>query len=183
MAKQTFRGSPLTAGGNLAVWQEMSFDERFDAFRDEPRERKRGELLAVRSREALNWHFHGALAKRRLWILTVQERGQIAAYSIFRRTDRRRHGLTRMRVVDYQSLSDEREPPMAMLAWALRLCREEGIHILEDLGCCMQGISAPNHRQLASWTSYYKTSDPELANRLSRPYAWQPSLFDGDSTL
>jgi len=183
LAKQTFCGSPLNAGRNLAVWQEMGFDERFDAFWDELRERKRGALLGVRSREALDWHFHSALAKRRLWILTIQERGQIAAYSIFCRKDSRSHGLTRMRVVDYQSLSNEREPLMAMLAWALQRCREEGIHILEDLGCCMEGIGAPNHRQLASWTSYFKASDQELTNHLNRPGAWRPSLFDGDSSL
>ena len=183
LAKQSFRGSPLDAGRNLAVWQELGFDERFDAFWDELRERKTGELLAVRSREALEWHFHGPLAKRRLWILTVQERGRIAAYSIFCRKDSRARGLTRMRVVDYQSLGDEREPLMAMLAWALRLCREEGIHVLEDLGCCLRSVNAPNRRRLTSWTSYYKAGDPWLADRLSRPGAWQPSLFDGDSSL
>jgi len=183
VAKQTFCGTPLDAGRKLAVWQEMGFDERFDTFWDELRERKPGELLAVRSREALEWHFHSALARRRLWILTVQERGEIAAYSIFCRKDSRLHGLTRMRFVDYQSLIDGPEPMMAMLAWALRLCREEGIHVLEDLGCCTQGINAPNHRELASWTSYYKTNDRALANRLNRPGTWRPTLFDGDSSL
>ena len=182
-AKELACGRRLAARSDLGVWQELAFDERFDDFWQRLRARRRDKLLAVRSREALEWHYRAALEQRRLWILTVLERGRIAAYSIFWRKDSRLHGLKRMRLVDFQSLGDERKTMPAMLAFALQLCREEGIDVLEDLGCCMEGIAAPNRRKLASWTSYYKTEDAELVERLAQPRAWRLTLFDGDSSL
>jgi hypothetical protein len=59
------------------------FDHRFDVFWEALRDRNPHLLLAVRSREVLEWHFRYALLKNQLWILTVNNSSGLAAYSIF----------------------------------------------------------------------------------------------------
>ena len=88
-----------------------------------------------------------------------------------------------MRLIDYQSLGDDREAVLAMLYRALEICRREGVHILEDVGCCLEGADVPRRRKLPSWLYYYKVNDAVLDERLKSPESWRPSLFDGDSSL
>ena len=54
--------------------------------------------------------------------------------------------------------------------------------MLEDVGCSLPGVRAPHQRTLPSWLFYYKAS-PALVQQLADPAVWQPSLFDGDSSL
>lgn len=161
------------------VTAERGFDERFDAFWSELRERKRELLLGVRSRAALAWHFRYPLERNQLYILTASQRDRLMAYSIFYRKDKADYGLKRVRLVDYQSLEDNPAILPSMLACMLKTCRKESIHMLEDVGCCLDGVSAPHRRDLPSWLYYYKAADPQLR----APGAWQPWLYDGDSSL
>ena len=41
----------------------------------------------------------------------------------------------------------------------------------------------PHRRQLPNWMYYYKAKERTLAEKLKNPAAWEPSLFDGDSSL
>lgn len=164
------------------------FDERFEVFWRELRKRNPQLLLSVRSREALQWHFEYALREERAWVVVAAESGRIKAYSIFYRNDNPAIGLKRMRLVDYQSLDDGAAALLPMLAWALKRCRKQRIHVLESVGfqpCASTFVRdhAPHKRQLPSWTYYYRARDKNLTEALGDRSVWSPSGFDGDVSL
>ena len=167
---------------NIDVRVEQSFDERFDVFWDALRARNQELLLSCRSREVLEWHFRFHLEREQAYILTVSEGNKLIAYSIFYRKDKDEYGLKRVRLVDYQSLEDGGESRAAMTEQMLRICRKQKIHMLEDVGCSLNG-TAPHKRELPSWLYYYKANRPQLVKELSDSACWRPFLFDGDSSL
>jgi hypothetical protein len=65
------------------------------------------------------------------------------------------------------------------MAWAAERFRRQGVHAVEVVGC----TAAPYRRRLPAWCFYYRTADPELAEHLQHPAAWDPSSFDGDASL
>ena len=166
----------------------IGFDRRFEIFWQELKTRLPHLLLAVRSREVLEWHFRYAIQKKDVWILTIANGSELIAYSIFCRQDNPRFGLERMRLVDFQTLEENSSLLLPMLSWVLQRCRSEGIDMLECIGPCPQQSVVfqnlrPRQRQLPSWMYFYNARDPELANSLEDPRAWNPYWFDGDSTL
>jgi hypothetical protein len=173
--------------GTAVEWCRR-FDERFDVFWETlSRERAEG-LLAVRSREILQWHFRHALDENKVWILTVRDRSDLAAYAIFLRQGNPKYGLERIRLIDFQALDGHRHTLAPMLAHALRQCRTEKVHMLEYIGVneeAEQALArlAPLHRTLPSWLYYYKAQDDALARELADTEAWSPTSFDGDSSL
>lgn len=163
------------------------FDDRFDDFWMELRARMPEVLLAVRTREALEWHFKYAFLKNRLWIATITDGSRLSAYAIFDRRDKLSLGFKRMRLVDFQSLNGGTELLFPILAWALEKCRAEGIHVLANIGRYLDEsgfVETASFRQkLPAWAFFYRTTDPLLAETLQRPSAWAPSLYDGDASL
>jgi hypothetical protein len=164
------------------------FDERFDAFWEELESRHSNLLIGVRTSAVLNWHFRRALLGSRLWIATIGEGTRLAAYAIFERKDNPRFGLSRMRLVDCQSLESGSDYLLALLAWAFQKCRQEGIHMLEIVGRWLHkgelaGAAAPYRRRLANWMYFYRANREDLADRLRDPSSWDPSLYDGDASL
>ncbi len=187
IAAGLFVGDRLQSGRirgsrDLEVRAEPHFDERFDAFWEELRQRKRLVLLGIRTRETLAWHFHFGLRRGDVWILTAHAKGRLVAYAIFDRKDKADYGLTRVRLVDYQSLVDGYDPLRSLVAGMIEICAKSGVQMLEDRGCAFAGELAPYRRKLPSWLYYYKAS-PALTQRLKDPAIWEPSLYDGDSTL
>ncbi len=170
------------------VVQAHGFDEAFDTFW-EALEGGSPALLAVRSREVLNWHFSAALERNQLWIFTVLGRGGIIqAYGIFEQRDEPQYHLKRMRLVDFQALNSHAGYEAAILRRALAVCRARGIHALEHVGCDLQETrvfdrAALHRRKLPAWSYCYLAPDPALASQLSNPAVWAPSCFDGDSSL
>lgn len=167
-----------------------SFDDRFESFWAALRQKKSNLLLGVRSREVLCWHFKFALQQDRAWIYTVQGRTGLTAYSVFLRSDYPPIGLTRMRLVDFQCLDPERAMQLltAMLHAAMNRCRKESIQMLELVGFTPEmeealERSSPHRRSLSSWLYCYKAANPQLAENLQDTVVWEPSLFDGDSSL
>jgi hypothetical protein len=163
-------------------------DGRFDIFWDALRKTKSHILMAVRTREMLEWHFKYALRKNKAWIVTVSKGSDLTAYGIFRRHDSPRFGLRRMRLVDFQTLDGNTAILIPMLAWAIKRCRREGIDMLECIGFrtdIENVISkiAPHERKLPSWLYFYKARDKSLAEILIHPNVWNPSQFDGDASL
>jgi hypothetical protein len=167
-----------------------SFDDRFDAFWASVRQKKPKILLAVRSREALQWHFKFALQQDAAWIYIVEGNSGLAAYSVFLRQDSLETGLKRVRLADFQCLEQGSAPELlaAMLQAALDRCRQEPIHMLELIGLTdeleqkLERLS-PHGRPLPTWMYYYKPNNPVLAESLKNAAVWEPSLFDGDSSL
>jgi len=174
--------------GDVEVKCVAAFDDRFDDFWADLKRMNPHVLLAVRSREVLEWHFKYALLDNQLWIATVVDKTRLAAYAIFGRQDSSAFGLTRMRLVDFQSLDGGTALLEPLLCWALRKCRNEGIHVLETVGRWLEKgdfieTVAPHRHKLDAWRFIYRANNSSLAATLRDPRTWAPSLFDGDAAL
>jgi hypothetical protein len=192
LAAATLLKERLTTKGVAASDVEVkacsAFDERFDEFWVDLHTRSPYLLLAVRTREVLEWHFKYALANHQLCILTVVDGGRIVAYAILDRRDRADIGLKRTRLVDFQSLDGGTGLLSPLLRWALRQCRHEGIHMLENVGRWLEqgevlDLMAPYRRRLPTWSYFYRANQPRLTESLRNRCAWAPSVFDGDASL
>jgi amino acid adenylation domain-containing protein len=164
------------------------FDDRFDVFWDRFRKSSSGRLLATRTRDVLEWHFKHAFSRGKVWIVTVADGADLAAYGIFYRQDNPEFGLKRMRLVDFQTLQGRTELLKPILYAALRRCQREGVHMLEAIGFSSEkrrliDSMRPHSRKLASWRFFYKANDKRLADKLTDAQAWDPTGFDGDSSL
>ena len=177
-------------GSKVSVIPCAGFDDRFDEFWVAMKKKKASLLLAVRTREVLEWHFKHALAQDAAWIYTVEGNAGLAAYSVFLRQDQPELGLTRVRLADFKYLDEESGPSLltAMLQVAIERCRRECIHMLELIGLNpilekeTERLS-PYRRDLPSWLYFYKAKSSDLAEKLKNAAVWEPSLFDGDSSL
>ena len=173
---------------DVEVKPVTGFDDRFDDFWTDLKRMNPHVLLAVRTREVLEWHFKYALLDNRLWIATVADNTRLVAYAIFVRQDSSTFGFTRMRLADFQSLDGSTALLEPLLCWALRKCRNEGIHVLQIVGRWLEKgefieTVAPHRRKLDAWRFIYRANNPSLEATLRDPRTWAPSLFDGDATL
>ena len=171
----------------LVVEYCTAFDEGFDEFWEGLRTDYPDLLLAVRTREVLQWHFAYAILQNRLWIWRVKQDSRIAAYAVFLKTENPKSGITRVSLVDFQALKANTGLVMPMLAAALERCRKERVHLLENVGLSFgkSGINkfAPYQRRDWWWTYFYKARDKDLSDMLNSPRAWAPSLYDGDASI
>jgi len=184
--KDRFTAKPIPRL-DIEVSLAHDFDQRFDRFWERLRERS-STLLAVRSREVLKWHFGALLETDKIWVLTAGSADDIEAYAIFQRRDEPQYSLKRMRMVDFQACECHDRYCAALMRRAYDECRAQGIHVLEQVGCNLEKTkvfeqAAAYRRKLPSWSSFYLSKNAELAAHLSRPDAWAPSSYDGDSSL
>lgn len=181
--------APRLRDDSVEVTICSGFDDRFDEFWAGLQSGNPHLLLAVRSREVLEWHFRYALRNNRLWIAAAVVDGpRLAAFAIFDRKDNPRIGLKRARLVDYRSLDGSTTLLPPLLSWAVRKCRDEGIHTLENTGRWLEQEEfiariAPYRRKLSTWTYFYRACNPGLTESLRDRRAWAPSLFDGNASL
>ncbi|MGH6840674.1 MAG: hypothetical protein ACREDV_01050 [Methylocella sp.] len=173
---------------DVEVQISAGFDDRFDGFWEDLAKNNPRRLLAVRTREMLEWHFRYSLEKNRLWIVTVVDGARLAAYACFEKNDQDPMHLKTVRLVDFQSLDGSTDLLLPMLYWALRKCRNEGIHLLQNFGRWLEkgelmDTVAPYRRRLSNWSFFYRAHNPSLAQSLQDRQAWSPSLFDGDASL
>ena len=176
------------SGLDVDVRSCEGFDDRFDDFWEDLKRKNPHSLLAVRSREVLDWHFKYPLLNHRLWIATAVDGARLAGYAIFDRRDNPKIGLKRMRLVDFQSLDETAGLLWPMLSWAHRRCRDEGIQMLESVGGWLEkgdliDTRASHRRKLSTWTYIYRANSPSLANSLRNRRAWSPTLFDASASL
>jgi hypothetical protein len=177
-----------THGSRFRVEVCSDFDHRFDDFWKELETQNENVMLAVRSRETLEWHFRHSLVKGRVWMLVARDGARLGAYAICKRQDNPAHRLKRLRVVDFQALRGFEGALPSFLAYALKICRNQGVHVLESVGGWLTRpglpeIHAPYRRKLTSWAYYYKSKNEGLREALKDPSVWAPSLFDGDASL
>jgi hypothetical protein len=172
--------------GELGICSQ--FDERFDSFWDELKRAYPERLLMSRSSEDLQWHFKYALAEKRVWITTFDQNSRLLAYAIFLRQDKPDIQLKRVRLIDFQALNGDHQLLAPMLAWAVRRCQQEGIHMLEafslrpDKQAVIDGL-APQRRRLPAWLYFYMATSKGLAQELEDPNVWDPCQYDGDGSL
>ncbi len=161
------------------------FDARFDRFWDELQNENRSTLLAVRTREALAWHFGPALKTGDAWIVTASEGDRLVAYAILDRQDHPALDLKRIRFVDFQALDGFDSLLRPALGRLVGYFRRAGAHVIENTGCWLdrRGAAAPYSRAMKSWAFYYKARDPNLARQLKDLRVWAPSSFDGDASI
>ena len=165
-----------------------SFDERFDRFWEELESRNPRLLLSVRNRQTLLWHFKYALEQNRIWILTASDGPRLLAYAILQRQDARSVDLTRMLLIDFQSLDKDQDLTSAMFSYVLERCRRERIHVLENVGCWLEKRQplvhrAPHRRALGNWCYLYQAANQELSSALQSADSWYPTQYDADASL
>jgi len=183
-----FKAVHKDVGSSFPQIEECSqFDSRFDEFWERLKQDRSETLLAVRTRDTLEWHFRDQLALRQLWILTACKESRILAVAILDRRDRA-GGLKCVRLVDFQTLRGWEKMLLPFLARALEKCRSEGIHFLEVTGCWLDRtglprVVPPHYHRLPSWILYYKALNQELSSALQEPTAWAPSSYDGDASV
>lgn len=165
------------------------FDDRFDDAWMDLCQRSPNRLLGVRTCEVLRWHFGDGLRRGDVWVPVIADGRGIAAYAIFDRRDNPDFGLHRVRLVDFQCRASDGDAMFgALLGWALRRCRETGVHMLENVGGWLEKgefieTYVPYRRKLPAWSYVYRASDAALAENLKNRSAWRPSLFDGNASL
>lgn len=164
------------------------FDERFDAFWEDLKSIRSRFLLATRTRETLDWHFKYALLRDEAWIVCITDGSRLLAYSIFYCQDNAKFGLKRVRLADFQCLTDDNSLLLPILCAALERCRCDGIHMLEVAGLCPAKTQVieklgPYQRKLSTWYAFYKANGALISECLRDPKAWDLSWFDADSSL
>jgi hypothetical protein len=173
---------------NLAVELCPEVDSRFEEFWNQLALFKSDSLLGIRDRSTLEWHFNNQLRRGSAWIVTICKGREMVAYAAFDRVDNPKFGLRRVRLVDFQAVEHAREALAATLAWMLRKCCAEGVHLLETSAALLRALGdaatvAPYERKLHVWRYYYKTLNPELSDALGDPDVWCTSDYDGDASL
>lgn len=175
-----------SAGSRIEVLSGFASD--FDAFWARLSARSRF-LLAARNPETLVWRYERARETGRLKILGRRDaEGRLAAYALLYREDVPKTGLKRVRLLDFQAMPGENEALESLVAAAIVMCREEGIHMFEAIGfegatrARLKAMGARS-RRLPAWMFYFKARDAELDKALQSEENWNPSSYDGDGGL
>jgi hypothetical protein len=179
---------PARASDGLVIEQAGEFDGQFDNFWQELQRQNPAKMLGVRDCQTLTWHFAGSLRTAHAWILTASRGGLMRAYAVLKRQDHPQSRLTRIRLVDYQTIEPDVDTLSPLIDFALRKCVNDRIHVMEHVGCNLPKMRifdrhAPYRRRLPAWPYYYKASDLAVEEALQQPLAWDPSSYDGDASL
>jgi hypothetical protein len=188
--RDTFRNGVGRNESNSSFALELcsEFDSRFDDFWSELKQQNDNILLPYRTRKTLEWHFRSPLMRQELMILAKSEGSRLVAYAIFDRQDRPASGLKRLRLVDFQALTNWEDVLARALCWMLKECRECGLDLLENVGGWLDlsrlpTLRKPYYRSLRSALYYYHAPDTHLSEALNNPAVWSPTTYDGDASL
>jgi hypothetical protein len=179
---------PRRSEGRWKLRWCADFDKRFERFWEELEERSSQRMLAVRSRQTLQWHFKYALQENRLAILSASDGGRVIAYAVIERRPVPSLGAERALLIDFQTLVADRDLVAAMISFAVERYREERVPIMENVGCWLEArqplTKRPRFRRvLGSWSYLYYSKNQELAGKLRDPESWYPTQFDADASL
>ena len=176
----------ISPGVEIRVRRE--FDQDFDQFWKASEKQNPDRLWAVRDPETLAWHYRSAIAHGTLWVVAATVGADIVAYWVVDRQDHKDLGLKRLRFVDFQALAGHEHLLRTAVSWMLQKCREEEVHVADNLGSWLEhynipGTVGPYSRKMKSWLFYYRARRGELAQQLQNPSVWAPSSYDGDASL
>jgi hypothetical protein len=180
------RSFPSTPA-SITIESVAAFDYRFDAFWIEQVRQNPDKLLGLRDAQTLAWHYSAAMRHGHVWILTASRQGLLRAFCVLKRTDLKLP-MRRMRLVDFQTLDPHDNLLPGLLRFARRRAIAESIDVIEHLGCGLPKmrdfeVFSPYRRAFPCQPYYYRAANAELAKQLARPAAWDPSTYDGDSSL
>ncbi len=164
------------------------FDDCFQVFWEELKEKNHQLFLAGRSQAELRWHYKYALCARRIWVLRAVKGRRMLAYAIFHRRSTSQRYLSLVNLVDFQALQEDTDICRSMLDVTLKRCRSEGVDVLENTGCWIEGSRflkqlAPIHRSLKCASYLYTVKNPSLTGPLQNTECWLPTQYDGDVGL
>ena len=173
--------------GRVTVEREPRFGDEHDAFW----ERIAGSssrLLAVRSAEALQWHYAGPTLAGKVRVLSYRRDGLLTGYAVTMRMDAPEVGLHRWRVVDLLAERDDPEVVRALVGAACETARGDGACVLETLGFpaavrATLDATRPGSRLLGENPFLWSPRSPGVAEALASPSAWYAGPYDGDSAL
>jgi hypothetical protein len=171
---------------SLVIEAADRFDSRFNTFWHELLRQNGETLLAARDSATLSWHFALPLRSGRLWILTASRNRQMRAYCIFLRQETTQD-VRRVRLVDYQTIDRDVDALPDLLRVALRRCITEDVCVLNKPGVGLAKMRAFDefapYRGRQTWPLFYRAVDPALDIELRQPRCWDPSEYDGDSSI
>jgi hypothetical protein len=192
-------GGPLDPAARVARrllggrWRDRvaragSFDARFDRFWADLLAAHPERLLAQRDAATLTWHFGHRLDADTARILTLRSGGRMIGYAILLLEESPRLELRRARIADLQCLDPGAAGVAALVAACWAAAAADGAAVLELLGLAPEKRRAiarllPLRRRVPTWPYLYKPCTDELARELESPRAWDPSDYDGDSSL
>ena len=161
----------------------VGFDERFDHLLEQLRVVP-DKLHAARDRDTLTWHFSRAEAHGTLVVLLAVNHGVPVGYLVAVREDRLALRITRYSVADLQTLPDQRPAVGSLLSRMVRIARQEGVGVVEVTGLAAEKRRwleelRPLRRRLSTWPFYFRCRRQDL----SEPRLWDPTLYDGDSSI
>jgi len=180
---------PKAHPGKRVVCLLSRFDERMDEIWDVLRSRH-DRLLAVRSRDALEWQLGPTLQSGETVVFGALEGNRLSGYLILRRYDAENLGLTRFRVVDMQAVEDEEDAILSLMSAAIDYSKRAGVYVLEAMGFHeskhkLLECLGPLRRLLPSYPFLYGVNSraEQLGIALKNADSWDPSPFDGDAAL
>lgn len=164
------------------------FDQRFDAFWEKLKNKNRGILLCTRSSEWLEWHYKVYRNTDKLSIFCVEKDREITAYGILYRVDNPRINLTRMKLVDLQTIDDNKIVIEEIIKSCIEKCIRERISVFEIIGFNSKKRNIfkkynPLKRKLQSWPFFYKVNDDGFGLELENSGVWDICEYDGDASL
>jgi hypothetical protein len=169
--------------------EEMAgFDDRFDVFWETLKSTYPQRLLAYRDAASLTWHFGRRLEAGTVRIVALCHDGLIRGYAVLLLENNTELSLSRARLVDLQILDPGLRGLMALVTACWEIAEREGAALVEVFGLSAEKRKAlanllPLKRQLPSWPYLYKAQSDKLAGELADPHVWDPTDYDGDSSL
>ena len=121
----------------------------------------------------MNWHFDSAIRSGQLQIYIATRGRLLLGYCVLSPYSYSQLGLRSLRIVDYQTVEEDTDLLPGLIRTALERGGANGVHILEILGCGIPKMRAFEQfararSTKASWSFYYRTTDPELEGRAAQ---------------
>jgi hypothetical protein len=172
---------------SIDITAVQRFGDEFDPFWKELVRQNQEKLLAVRDSQTLNWHFDGTIRSGQLQIYIATRGRLLLGYCVLSPYSYSQLGLRSLRIVDYQTIEEDTDLLPGLLRTVLERRGVNGVHILETLGCGIPKMRtfeqfARARSTKASWSFYYRATDPELEVELRNAEVWDPSGYDGDAS-
>lgn len=172
----------------IKIREYHCFDQRFDVFWEKLKSKNWGRLLCTRNSEWLEWHYKAFRNTNKLSIFCAEKNREITAYGILYRADNSRINLTRMKLVDLQTIDNNKIAIEEIIKFCIEKCVREKISVFEIIGFNSKKRNIiekynPLKRELQSWPFFYKTNDKDLDLELENSGVWDICEYDGDASL